>query len=69
MSWLSEIAHDQSKVTLFAAFVALLVGLTGSAVALIIGWRQGTSSRLAAEAAKASAEAANYNARTQEIVR
>src|SRR3984893_13115408 len=61
MSWLSEIAHDQSKVTLFAALVALLVGLTGSAVALIIGWRQGTSSRL--EAAKASAEAANHTAR------
>jgi hypothetical protein len=69
MSWLSEIGHDQGKVTLFAALVALLVGLSGSAVALIIGWRQGTSSRLAAEAAKASAEAANYNARTQEIVR
>jgi hypothetical protein len=63
MSWLSEIAHDQGKVTLFAALVALLVGLAGSAVALIIGWRQGTSSRLAAEAAKASAEAANLTAR------
>jgi hypothetical protein len=63
MSWLSEIAHDQGKVTLLAALVALLVGLTASAVALIIGWRQGTSSRLAAEAAKASAEAANYTAR------
>jgi hypothetical protein len=63
MSWLSEIAHEQGKVTLFAAIVALLVGLTGSAVALIIGWRQGTSSRLAAEAAKASAEAASLTAR------
>jgi hypothetical protein len=63
MSWLSEIAHDQGRVTLFAALVALLVGLTGSMVALIIGWRQGTSSRLAAEAAKASAHAANLTAR------
>jgi hypothetical protein len=63
VSWLSEISHDQGKVTLFAALVALLVGLTGSSVALIIGWRQGTSSRLAAEAAKASAEAANHTAR------
>jgi hypothetical protein len=63
MSWLSEVAHDQVKVTLFAAIVALLVGLSGSAVALIIGWRQGTSSRLAAEAAKASAEAATITAR------
>jgi hypothetical protein len=63
MSWFSEVAHDQVKVTLFAAIVALLVGLTGSAVALIIGWRQGTSSRLAAEAAKASAVAATITAR------
>jgi hypothetical protein len=63
MSWLSEVAHNQGKVTFLAAFVALLVGLTGSAVALIIGWRQGTSSRLAAEAAKASAEAATITAR------
>jgi hypothetical protein len=63
MSWLSELAHDQVKVTLFAAVVGGLVGLSGSAVALIIGWRQGTSSRLAAEAAKASAEAATLNAR------
>jgi hypothetical protein len=53
MSWLSEIAHEQGKT----AIVALLVGLTGSAVAVIIGRRQETSSRLAAEAGKASAEA------------
>src|SRR5258708_24948077 len=63
MSWLSEIAHEQGKVTLFAAIVAGLVGFSGSLVALIIGWRQGTSSRLAAEAAKASAEATALTAR------
>jgi hypothetical protein len=63
MSWLSEIAHDQGKVTLFAAVIGGLVGFSGSTVALIIGWRQGTSSRLAAEAAKASAEAATITAR------
>ena len=63
LSWLSEVAHDQTKATVFAALVALLVGLTSAVVALIIGWRQGTSSRLAAEAAKASADAANYTAR------
>jgi hypothetical protein len=63
MSWVSEIAHDQTKVTLFAAIVGGLVGFSGSTVALIIGWRQGTSSRLAAEAAKASAEAATITAR------
>ena len=33
MSWLSEIAHDQGKVTLFAAIVAFAVGMTGSIVA------------------------------------
>jgi hypothetical protein len=59
MSWLSEIAHDQGKVTLFAAIVAFAVGMTGSIVALIIGWRQGTASRLSAEAAKASAGTAS----------
>lgn len=63
MSWLSEIAHDQTKVTLFAAIVAGLVGFSASTVALIIGWRQGTSSRLAAEAAKASAQAATITAK------
>ena len=56
MSWLSELSHDPTKV-------ALLVGLSGSTVALIMGWRQGTSARLAAEAAKASAEATNITAR------
>jgi hypothetical protein len=63
MSWLSEIAHDPGKVTLFAAVIGGLVGFSGSTVALIIGWRQGTSSRLAAEAAKAAAEAATITAR------
>jgi hypothetical protein len=64
MSWLSEIAHDQGKVTLFAAVVAFLVGLIGSAVALIIGWRQGTSTRMAAQAAIVSAEASMRTARS-----
>lgn len=66
MSWLSEIAHDQGKVTLFAAISGMIVGLTGASVALIIGWRQGTSSRLAAEAAKASAEASTTTAKASE---
>jgi hypothetical protein len=66
MSWLSEIAHDHGKVTLFAAFSGMIVGLTGAGVALIIGWRQGTSSRLAAEAAKASAEASTMTAKASE---
>lgn len=56
MSWLSEFMHDPTRV-------ALAVGLSGSLVALIIGWRQGTSSRLSAEAAKASANAAVLTAR------
>lgn len=63
MSWLSEIAHDQNKVALFASMVAGTVGMTGAIVALIIGWRQGTASKLSAQAAKASAEAANQTAR------
>ena len=63
MSWLSEIAHDSTKVTLLGAILAFIVGLTTAFVALIIGWRQGTSARLSAEAAKASAEAAVLTAR------
>ena len=63
MSWLSEVAHDQGKVALLAATLAFIVGLTSSFVALIIGWRQGTSARLSAEAAKASADAAVLTAR------
>jgi hypothetical protein len=63
MSWLSEIAHDQTKVTLFGVILAFIVGLTTAFVALIIGWRQGTSARLSAEAAKASADAAVLTAR------
>jgi hypothetical protein len=63
MSWLSEIAHDQTKVTLLGVILAFIVGLTTAFVALFIGWRQGTSSRLSAEAAKASAEAAVLTAR------
>ena len=62
MSWLSEIAHDQIKVTLLGVILAFLVGLTTAFVALIIGWRQGTS-RLSAAAAKASADAAVLTAR------
>jgi hypothetical protein len=63
MSWLSEIAHDQTRVTLLAAILAFIVGLTTAFVALIIGWRQGTSARLSAQAAKASADAAVLTAR------
>jgi hypothetical protein len=60
MSWLSEIAHDQGKVTLFAAISGMIVGLTGAGVALIIGWRQGTSSRLATPNEKCLYRLASY---------
>jgi hypothetical protein len=63
MSWLSEATHDQAKAAVFAATIAFIIGLTSSIVALIIGWRQGTSARLSAEAAKASANAAVLTAR------
>ena len=54
---------DQPIATLIAAGATFAVGMTGALTALVIGWRQGTSSRLAAEAAKASAEAATLIAR------
>lgn len=63
MSWLSEIAHDPLKVSIAAVAVTLIVGLSASTVALIIGWRQGTSSRLAAQAAIKSADASLLTAR------
>jgi len=63
MSWLSEIAHDPTKVALLGAILAFIVGIAGSTVALIIGWRQGTSARFSSEAAKASADAAVLTAR------
>src|SRR5258705_10676480 len=63
MSWLSEIAHDPTKVALLGAILAFIVGIAGSTVALIIGWRQGTSAGFSSEAAKASADAAVLTAR------
>lgn len=63
MSWLSEISHDGTKVALSAALLAFVASLTTASFALITGWRQGTSARLSAEAAKASADAAVLTAR------
>lgn len=61
MNLILELARDHAAVT--AAMIAAVVGFVGSTVALIIGWRQGTSARLSAEAAKASADAALLTAK------
>jgi hypothetical protein len=53
MSWFSEIAHEHGTT----AVATLLVGLTGPAVAVLVGRRQETSSRPSAEAGQASTEA------------
>src|SRR3954471_17781162 len=54
---------DQGTATLIAAGLAFVVGLSGTGVAGVIGWRQGTSSRLAAQAAITAAEASTLTAR------
>jgi hypothetical protein len=59
MSWLSNLLHDRDR---FAPIASLTVGLVSSLTVLIIGWRQGTSARLAANAANTSAVAATKNA-------
>jgi hypothetical protein len=58
MSQLSKIAHEPAAVALVAAGVALCVGVMGACLAFIVGWRQGTSTRIAAQASKISADAA-----------
>jgi hypothetical protein len=65
VSWLSEIAHDQGKVTFFAAISGMIVDLTGAGVAVIIGWRLGTSSRLARRGRKSGCGCINNYSKSE----
>lgn len=53
---------DHGTAIAFAAGATLIVGFLSSAATLIIGWRQTNVSRLAAEAAKVSADSAQLTA-------